>query len=274
MKNGNSRGKRATKKLHPVQRHAIILELLKRQGVVSRAELLEHTGIAPATLMRDVSQLHAEGRLRRFRGGVQHWKTDDVDEAHVSNLVGEVDAKKKAARESIGRAASALCKFGDAVVIGGGSTTLSMCPYLEPLELHVLTNSLDISNALVVQPKTHVTLTGGVILHEHRVVVDLFESEPLAGFHGSRTFLGAGAVNGRGLLYNEAMLACGDRRLSGYAENLVVLAESSAFRMCAAHKLFDLRRLGTIVTDTDIDDATAKMLVREGINLIIVDPIQ
>lgn len=257
--------------MHATERDRVILGLLDEKGFVSFRELSRRVTASPATLRRDLERLQTGGRLVRVRGGVQ--PAGGVDHMSNHHLQGvpfhENINRNRAAKEAIGRAAAELCRPGEAVIIDGGSTTLSMCPHLEPLKLQVLTNSLHIVSALLQQPNTGISITGGVVFREQNVVLDPFDHADVRVFHASRMFVGAAAVTRHGLMQSDIILVQAERKLLSQADELVVLVDSSKFAAAAGHLLCDLSRVGTLITDSNIDTASAKMVESAGVKLIV-----
>ena len=144
-----------------------------------------------------------------------------------------------------------------------------MCPHLELLKLQVLTNSLHIVSALLLQPNTGITITGGVVFREQNIVLDPFEDVELRIFHASRMFVGAAAVTRYGLMQSDVILIQAERKLLNQAEEVIVLVDLSKFAASAGHLLCELSRVHTLITDSKIDDASAKMVESHGVNLIV-----
>jgi DeoR family ulaG and ulaABCDEF operon transcriptional repressor len=259
--------------MHATERDRVILGLLDEKGFVSFRELSRRVTASPATLRRDLERLQTGGRLVRVRGGVQ--PTGGVDHMSGHHLQGvpfhENINRNRAAKEAIGRAAAELCRPGEAVIIDGGSTTLHMCPHLEPLKLQVLTNSLHIVSALLQQPGTGISITGGVVFREQNVVLDPFDVGDARVFHAARMFVGAAAVTRHGLMQSDIILVQAERKLLNQADELIVLVDSSKFAAAAGHLLCELRRVHTLVTDSNITDASAKMVGDAGVKLIVAD---
>ncbi len=260
-------------KMHATERDRAILNLLEEQGFVSFRELSHRVSASPATLRRDLERLQTDGKLVRVRGGVQ--PTGGVDHMSGLHLQGvpfhENINRNRAAKEAIGKAAAELCRPGEAIIIDGGSTTLHMCPHLEPLRLQVLTNSLHIVSALLQQPNTGVSIPGGVVFREQNIVLDPFEDVKTRIFHASRMFLGTAAVSRHGLMQSDIILVQAERKLLSQADELIVLVDSSKFAASAGHMLCELSRVQTLITDSDIDDVSAKMVESHGVKLITVD---
>lgn len=263
-----------TIKMHATERDRVILSLLEEEGFVSFRELSRRLSASPATLRRDLDRLQTEGKLSRVRGGVQ--PSGGPRRAGGAHLQGvpfhENINRNRAAKEAIGKAAAELCKPGEAIIIDGGSTTLHMCPYLEPLRLQVLTNSLHIVSALLQQPNTGVSIPGGTVFREQNIVIDAQEEVGSRSFHASRMFVSAAAVTRHGLLQTDIIVVQAERKLLSQADELVALIDSSKFSASAGHVLCELSRVKTLVTDSGIDDVSARMIEREGVKLIVAGP--
>jgi DeoR family transcriptional regulator, ulaG and ulaABCDEF operon transcriptional repressor len=260
-------------KMHATERDRVILTLLEEEGFVSFRELSRRLSASPATLRRDLERLQTLGKLTRVRGGVQTAAgTDRIGGFHLKGVpFHENINRNRQAKEAIGKAAAELCRQGEAIIIDGGSTTLQMCPHLEPLKLQVLTNSLHIVGALLQHQNTGVSIPGGVVFREQNIVLDPFEEVNTRGFHASRMFVGAAAVTRYGLMQSDIILVQAERKLLKQVDELVALVDSSKFAASAGHVLCDLSRVGTLITDSRIDDASAKMVERSGVKLIIVN---
>jgi len=258
--------------MHATERDRVILNLLEEQRFVSFRELSRRLSASAATLRRDLERLQDQGKLKRVRGGAQLGAEQEIGGFHLQGVpFHENVGRNRAAKEAIGRAAAALCRPGEAVIIDGGSTTLQMCPHLEPLKLQVLTNSLHIVGALLQQPGTGVSIPGGVVFREQNIVLDPFVDASTRSFHASRMFMGTAAVTRFGLMQSDIILVQAERKLLNLADQLVVLVDSGKFTASAAHQLCDLSRVHTLVTDNRIADTAAKMIADAGVKLIVVD---
>jgi len=258
--------------MHATERDRVILNLLDERGFVSFQELSHRLDASPATLRRDLDRLQVGGKLVRVRGGAQPSVGMRESGLHLQGVpFHENINRNRAAKEAIGKAAAALCRPGDAVIIDGGSTTLQMCPGLEPMGLQVLTNSLHIVSALLQQPNTRVSIPGGVVFREQNIVLDPFDDTSARSFHASRMFVGAAAVNRHGLMQNDIILVQAERKLLALTEELIALVDSSKFHASAGHLLCELSNVNILITDSDIGDASAKVLEDAGVRLIVVD---
>lgn len=259
--------------MHATERDRVILSLLDEQEFISLRDLAHWVTTSRSTLRRDLERLQMSGRLRRVRGGVQ--SANGADPSSRQSLRGvpfhENVHFNRAAKEAIGKAAAALCRPGDAVIIDGGSTTLQMCPYLEPLRLQVMTNSLHIVSALLPQEHTRVSIPGGVVFREQNIILHPLDDTTSYQFHASMMFVGAAAVTRFGLMKNDIMQVQAERKLLTLAEKVIALVDSSKFSASAAHSLCELRNVHTLITDRRLDEAAAKMLDSHNVKVIRVD---
>jgi DeoR family ulaG and ulaABCDEF operon transcriptional repressor len=255
--------------MHASQRDGEILRLLKSQGFVSFRELCGRLQASSATIRRDLDRLEREGRIERVRGGARL-----VGEApeHLVGAPFELNRTRHAPQKSaIGRAAAALCRPGEAVIIDGGSTTFQMCPHLAGLELQVLTGSLHIIGELLPQPGTRLAAPGGQVFREQNIILSPFEDDGLARYHAAKMFMGAAAVGARGLMQADVVLIQAEQKLLARADQLIVLVDSSKFRTSASFVVCGLEEIDVVVTDAGISAAETAMLRAAGIEVIVAD---
>lgn len=259
--------------MHASEREQLILSLLVERGFVSFRELDGRVTASPATIRRDLEKLELAGKLTRVRGGARLARSEEPA-GHAPYLSGapfhENLSRNRAAKEAIGRAAAQLCHNGDSIIIDGGSTTLQMCPYLDPLSLQVLTNSLHIVSALLPQQKTSISIPAGTLFREQNIVLSPYEDDGSDRYRASRMFMGASAVGEHGAMQSDVILVQAERRLIGLADELVLLVDSSKFQAPTGHVVCGLDDVAVLITDDGIDDATAKMMESRVGKLVIV----
>ena len=253
--------------MHASQRDVEILRLLKSQGFVSFRELCGRLDASAATIRRDLERLESEGRIARVRGGAR------VAGEPTERLVGapfELNRTRQGAEKAaIGRAAAALCRPGEAVIIDGGTTTFQMCAHLAGLELQVLTGSLHIIGELLPQAGTRLAAPGGQIFREQNIILSPFEDDGLARYHAARMFMGAAAVGARGLMQADVVLIQAEQKLLARADQLIVLVDSSKFRASASFVVCDLDAIDVVITDRGVTDAETDMLKGHDIEVIV-----
>jgi DeoR family ulaG and ulaABCDEF operon transcriptional repressor len=255
--------------MHEGERRRVIMRALDGRAVVTIGELTTLLDASEATVRRDLTRLAREGLLRRVRGGAEA-----VHSGRPRPLLGQppfeasraVHAEKK---RQIGRLASGLCKPGETVVIGGGTTTFAMVEALGDLDMQILTNSFPIAAFLHKHSHNRVVLPGGELYREQGIVLSPFESDLFENYYVSKVFMGAQAVSSVGLMESDPTLVRAEQRLIELAQEIIVLCDSSKFNQRGSLILCGLDKIGKLVTDSKVDDETVQMLEQAGVEVLI-----
>src|SRR5689334_11264578 len=255
--------------MHANERERLIAELLESRGFVSFQELDRKLDASPATIRRDLERMARGGRLRRVRGGAELPGKPGQGPQMPPALAGvpfhENIARNREQKEAIGRAAAALCRPGEAVMIDGGSTTLQMCPHLAGLNLQVMTNSLHIVSALLPQTGTQLLVPSGTVFREQNIILDAAGEDSLPRFHAPRLFMGAAAIGQHGVMQADPVLVAAERKLIDRADEIILLVDSSKFQGPSGHLVCALRDVDTVVTDGAVSDRDRRMLEDAGV---------
>jgi DeoR family ulaG and ulaABCDEF operon transcriptional repressor len=260
--------------MHATEREKLILEALGPTGFVSYRDLESRLEASPATIRRDLSRMEAEGLLARVHGGAKLADAVGPGESGVQLLGTPFDQSitlNLAAKQAIGRAAAAQCELGEGVMIDGGSTTLQMCPYLDGLDLQVLTNSLHIVNALLPQAGTRLLVPSGSVFREQNIILAPAGEDSMPRFHAPKLFMGAGAVGPRGVMQQDIVLVAAERRLMDRAEQVFLLVDSSKFVSSSGAIVCGLDEVDVLITDAGITPELAEMVRSAGVRLVIAD---
>ena len=256
--------------MHERERHRLILSTVQARPVATIPDLVELTGSSEATIRRDISALHVQGRLRRIRGGAEA-----INPPQFVGLAGRpfkfneaFNADKKSV---IARAAAERCEDGENIIVNGGTTTFQMVHLLATRRLHVLTNSYSMADHLLKHSKNTVTVPGGTIYREQNIILSPFENDVIGNFHAHKMFMGAQGISRLGVLETDPLLIQGEQRLMAQADELIILADSSKFSRRSALILCPLDRVTTLITDSGIDADTRLMVEDAGIELVVVE---
>lgn len=253
--------------MHAAERESVILKRLRMTGFLSFRDLDHLLAASAATLRRDLERLEEQGKLKRVRGGARLVESERVS---LSGVPFHVNAgRNHPQKKAIGRAAAALCRPGEAVIIDGGSTTLEMCPHIEALGLHVLTCSLNVVSALQHQTRTRISVPAGAVFHEQNIILSPYDDDGMASFYASKLFLGAAGVGPRGPLLADALLVQAGRRLLERADEVVLLADSSKFKQIGGQLLCGLSAIDAIVSDAGLELEHQDMIAAAGVRLIL-----
>jgi DeoR family ulaG and ulaABCDEF operon transcriptional repressor len=247
--------------MHAAEREKLILGLMQDRGFVA---------------FQDLDRLETSGVITRVRGGAKLNGWEEVAAANERPLSGvpfhENIGGRSREKAAIGRLAATLCKPGESVIIDGGSTTLQMCPHLEPLGLNVLTNSLHIVSALLPQARTKISVPAGSLFREQNIVLSAFEDDGMSRYQASKLFIGAAALGKHGLMQSDALLVQAERRLLARTGEVIVLVDSSKFEAPAGHVVCDLGQIDVVVTDQEISPQTRRLLEDHDVKVMIAAP--
>jgi DeoR family ulaG and ulaABCDEF operon transcriptional repressor len=256
--------------MHERERRKLILNAVQERPVVTVAELVDMTGTSEATMRRDISALHLQGRLRRVRGG--------AEALHPPQFVGIAGRPFKVAesvnieaKRAIAEKAVELCEDGDSIIMNGGTTTFQMVHFLTQKRLQVLTNSFPIAEHLVKHTRNTVMVPGGAIYREQGVILSPFDNDVTRNFFARRMFMGAQGVGRLGIMERDPLLIQAEQKLIDQAEELIVLVDSSKFTQRSSLILCRLDRVDTIITDDGIGKDAATMLADAGVKLVVAE---
>ena len=254
--------------MHEKERHRIILSAIQEKPVATVPELVELTGASEATIRRDIAALHMQQRLRRVRGGAEA-----LAPPQFIGLAGRPFSVNEtlhiARKRAIAREAVALCGNGEPIIINGGTTTFQMVHFLASRRMPILTNSFVIAEHLLRHSKNTVLLPGGTIYREQNIILSPFDNDVTRNFYARRMFMGAQGLGPLGLMEGDPLLIQAEQKLIDQADELVVLIDSSKFRLRSSLILCGLSRIATVITDEGIEDREAKMLETAGVSLIV-----
>jgi DeoR family ulaG and ulaABCDEF operon transcriptional repressor len=254
--------------MHEKERHRLILSAVQEKPVVTVQEMVDLTDSSEATIRRDIAALHVQKRLRRVRGGAEA-----ISPPQFVGLAGRPfsvnETLHAAQKRAIAREAVELCKDGEPIIINGGTTTFQMVHFLTGRRMPIFTNSFPIAEHLLKHSKNTVMLSGGTIYREQNIILSPFDNDVTRNFYARRMFMGAQGLGPLGLMEADPLLIQAEQKLIDQADELVVLIDSSKFRLRSSLILCGLSRIATVITDEGIEDREAKMLETAGVALIV-----
>lgn len=251
--------------MNDLVRQRQIIELLRDRPFASVRELQEHLGVSAATVRRDIDKIDEAGGARKVYGGISALDGAAQGTAFARPYDENRDLAVEAKRQ-IAELASTMVGDGDAVIVNGGSTCFHLGVKLAERSIRLFTNSMPLAAYLGDHGKCSLTVAGGELHREPRVVYS--PSQPV-DFYASKFFLGAQGISAEGLLESHPLMVRSIQELSRNADQIVVLADSRKFSIHARNVALPLSRVGTLITDDGLSDQQAKMLEGAGITLRI-----
>ena len=175
----------------PAARQAMIVDLIKKDGLVTVEALSKTLEVSVITIRRDLSVLEETGVLERTHGGAVI--TNPIErEFHYS----EKDRLNKEQKESIGKAAAALVEDGDTVFINSGSTTYQVIRFLEgKKDLQIITNNAAAVADFGGRPGIELILTGGIFRHQSNCLIGDFAINTVNMVVASKIIMGVDGIS-------------------------------------------------------------------------------
>ena len=244
------------------QRKQLILERLRRDGQIIAKILSQELGLSEDTIRRDLRELAQEGHLQRVHGGA----------LPASPAVADFAGRQEIAttgKVAIGRAAAALVRPGQVILLDGGTTAVQMARHLAlDLRVTVVTHSPSVAVELVGHAGVEVILLGGRLFKHSVVAVGATVIEAAARIRADTFFMGVTGI------HPEAGLSTGDleeahvkRALSQRAAETVVLASTEKLHTASPYVIAPIGEVSGMVVERDVPTEALAPFERLGISV-------
>jgi DeoR family transcriptional regulator, aga operon transcriptional repressor len=230
-------------------RRTRVLRVVEEQGYCTIAELSRAFGVSEMTIRRDIQRLEGDGNLRSVHGGV----TTLAPAAMVGTDFRARAGRMREAKAAIAVRGLEFLPESGAVAIDAGTSTLElakMIPRDRPLQ--IVTHSLAAINALLWHGDVEVTCLGGRLNPQSQSFGGLSTSAAIEELHVRTFFLAATGITPNGVYCGTDFEAVTKRSLVRAADQVVLLADSSKFRISAMVRACSLEDVQVIITDDGI----------------------
>lgn len=253
MKYRNAAGRLAT-----IQSH------VDAAGFLSIAELALAIGVSEMTIRRDIATLVASGRVRTAHGGVHSAGKVAVKESFQERLRQNAGEKNKVAQLAV-----RLIGREDSIAIDAGTTTLRLLDHI-PFDFagSIVTHSVPVVAAAMDRGHFRTIALGGEILRENASMIGPLATEAASSLRVRRFFLGASAVDTRGVYVAADIERPTKKALMAIADEVILLADGAKFSRSAPVLLCELQELDFLVTDRPVTAAMASKLRECGVMIL------
>ncbi|MER5358476.1 DeoR/GlpR family DNA-binding transcription regulator [Streptomyces sp. NPDC002785] len=248
------------------ERHRRIVAELARLTFVTTDDLTTLLGVSHETVRRDLALLEQRGELARVHGGATTRQASVGEEAPFTERSGAQAAQK----EAIGRAAAALIKPHQTVIIDVGTTALEVARALPADHTGVIaTPSLLVAAEASTRPGTEVLVSGGRLRAGDLACSNAQAMEFFNNLRADVAFIGSGGVAPYGLTDYHLDEVATKRAILVGTTTSYVLADSSKFGRTAAHRVCGLDGFDTLITDQAADTELRTALTRAGATTLV-----
>ncbi len=247
------------------ERRRLIMERLRETGFISVASLTQDLGVSDMTVRRDLRKLEQEGAVRVVHGGVSALHGPLHNPAFVSRA--SMDA---AAKKAIADTALTLVADTDTIAIDAGTTAYALAQALpHTFGGTVVTHSVPVIQLLLNRGRGRVVGLGGELLHESQAFAGQMTVDAARGLRVKILFLGAAAVDERGVYVATDNERPTKLALIDIADQVVLLADHTKFATSAPVLLCPHEQIATLVTDAEPSPAAAEHLRSTGTQILV-----
>jgi DeoR/GlpR family transcriptional regulator of sugar metabolism len=251
-----------------VARLDAILLKVAAAGFITIADLAAAIEVSEMTVRRDLVRLGSEGKVRLVHGGVR------ATEQKPDNAFEQRRKLNWMAKDAIARAAAALIDVGDSIAIDAGSTTLHLLDQIAPdFDGSIVSHSIPVIVSAMVSARFRVVMLGGDLLRESAALIGPLSVEAASRVRVRTFFLGAAAIDKRGVYVSADIERPTKRALMDAADRVILLADHSKFSGSAPVLLCPLDLLDGLITDSPPPPAISKALKAAGVGVLIAEPM-
>lgn len=249
-----------------LERHSIILELLREFGKVDVADLSSKLKVSAVTIRKDLDLLEEKKLLYRTHGGAIL-----ADPYIATRKVSEKEKLRPEVKRRIGLKAVELLSPQDALIIASGTTVQAFARCIENIKLTVITSAMNVAMELLDKPDIEIIQLGGIIRHSSASAVSEYAIRMLDNFSCSKLFLGVDGIDPEyGLSTTHIQEACLNQAMIAAATKTIVLADSSKFGRRGFSKICNMSDIDWVITDSGISPKMLEAIEEQGVKVTIV----
>jgi len=222
-----------------------IVSMARREGRVTVERLVEHFGVTPQTIRRDLTELAEAGQLERVHGGaVLPSTTMNIDYR-------ERRALNQSAKVYIARACARQIPNDCSVFLNIGSTTEAVASELvHHVGLLVVTNNVNIAMILSANPEVKVVVTGGTLRHSDGGLVGDLAKTTIGQFRFDYAVIGCSALHEDGEILDFDFQEVGvSKAIISRSDHVFLVADASKFERKAPARIASLAEVDVFFTD-------------------------
>lgn len=244
------------------ERKRYLLQMLKQQGKIEAKAVAAELGLSNDTIRRDLRELAAAGKLQRVHGGALPRSPADADLNARQGIASQ-------SKQEIGKAAAALIKPDQVVIVDGGTTAMQLISHLPQNQSNtIVTHSPTIAVALAPFTSIRVIMIGGSLFRHSMVNVGAATVEAVSRIHADTFFMGVTGVDIKaGLSTGDLEEAHVKRALSQRAAETIVMASSEKLEVASPYVVMPLDHASGIILDRDTPAAFTMLMKNSGLDV-------
>ena len=222
-----------------------IVNIARREGMVTVDGLVQHFGVTPQTIRRDLTELADSGQLDRVHGGA-------ILPSKVVNIgYNERRELNQATKVDIARLCAKQIPNDCSVFLNIGTTTETVAvELLNHQGLLVVTNNLNIANILSASSEIDVVVTGGHLRRADGGLIGEFAKSTIQQFRFDYAVIGCSALHECGDILDFDTQEVGvSKAIIQQSATVILASDSSKFERKAPVKIASMDEVDLFVTD-------------------------
>ena len=241
-----------------------IVNIARREGLVTVDGLVAHFGVTPQTIRRDLTELAEAGQLERVHGGA-------ILASNTTNIgYSERRGLNQSAKVDIARACAREIPNNCTVFLNIGTTTEAVAAELAQHEgLLVVTNNINIATALSGTQGIDIVVTGGNLRRSDGGLIGDLAKQTIRQFRFDYAVIGCSALHEDGDILDYDFLEVGvSKEIIGRSDQVFLVADHAKFSRKAPARIASLASVDAFFTDQTPPPGT--QILCDGANTRIV----
>jgi len=228
-----------------------IINIARREGIVSVDRLVDHFGVTPQTIRRDLAELSESGELERVHGGAV------LPSTTVNIGYSERRQLNQASKVDIARACVKHIPNDCSIFLNIGTTTEAIATELSRHEgLLVVTNNINIGVILSANENIEVIVTGGNLRRSDGGLIGDLATQSIQQFRFDYGIIGCSALHEKGDIMDFDIEEVGvSKSIIRQSEHVFLAADGSKFERKAPARITSLSEVDVFFTDREPPDA-------------------
>lgn len=222
-----------------------ILNIARREGKVTVDGLVDHFGVTPQTIRRDLTELADSGQLERVHGGAV------LPSTTVNIAYNERRQLNQSSKVDIARLCAKQIPNDCSIFLNIGTTTEAVAvELLNHQGLLVVTNNINIATILSSSNEIDVVVTGGQLRRADGGLIGDFARKTVEQFRFDIAVIGCSALRSNGDIMDFDIQEVGiSKSIVQQSDHVILASDSSKFDRKAPVRVASMADVSTVITD-------------------------